>query len=74
MTNIPYRMKELRLPGETYFLAMDKLLVRDFEWPEVSSVKRMLDLVDYPEHLEPAFKVSYKKHARFLFSTKPFNF
>ena len=65
---ILYWMRELQLPGEAYILGMDKLLVRDFDWPEVSNVRRMLDLVDYPEHLEPAFKVSYNtNYPRFRF-------
>ena len=50
-------MKELRLPGEVNFMAMDKLIVRDFDWPDVSYVRRMIDLVEFSEQLTPAFKV-----------------
>ena len=51
-------MKKLNLPGEASFMPIDKLLVKNFERPTSKNVKPLQELVEYPQELDPVFKVS----------------
>ena len=50
-------MKQLNLPGEVTFMPMDKLLIKDFDFPTSKNVKPLQEMVEYPTRLDPVFKV-----------------
>ena len=61
-TNILSWMKKLGLPGEPVFMPMDKLMVYDFTYPDSDNVKPLINLVNFPDQLELAYRhLFYRK-------------
>lgn len=61
-TQILSWMKKLGFPGEPIFMPLDKLMVHEFTYPEASNVKPLINLVQFPEQLELAYRhLFYRK-------------